>query len=556
MKKAKTKRNVVKPLGFAAEDGSGAKVGRAKRFGAGANDVIIIGAMVIIALALSVGLYAQTGLSLGLAVIAGGAALLVMLSLHLLARRIYGLDTRVGILEKRVDKIDGAGATNDDQAVTPLSSKSLDAEPQVALATPELDLPASESPSDLIGQAEVEPELVDEQARAEPDADPQSDTAVEAEGAYLRPVTETSPTLGPSSRVQPNVVDGLVRQLAQELGSRRVEDDDVERNATDDPTEEVHEDRAASEASDADPLMAEAAEEKDSDTEPAMTETAAAELETDAAAEDRSPSLPPSAELPVSDERDGVPAEIIVAAAQRGSVDLYLQPILTLSDRKVAHFEVLPRLRSPSGALILPADYAQVAETCGVITLIDQAILGRTAHVLKKLKAGGQPHAIFCKPSLRALTDPDFLRDFVRFMKGFKDVAGDVVIEVDADTLASNREKLVDDLAVLQRIGIRLSLSDPEDLLSATSLLTALDFSFLRMDAKSLGEFLTADEDGVMTFTERTQGAGVEVIVDHVDDDRALADTVASKASLVQGNLFSEPKPLLPSGQEERTKAA
>ena len=43
--------------------------------------------------------------------------------------------------------------------------------------------------------------------------------------------------------------------------------------------------------------------------------------------------------------------------------DLYLQPIVTLPQRKVRYYEAFTRLRSEDGTLLLPADFLKAAES-------------------------------------------------------------------------------------------------------------------------------------------------------------------------------------------------
>src|SRR5205085_2965705 len=59
----------------------------------------------------------------------------------------------------------------------------------------------------------------------------------------------------------------------------------------------------------------------------------------------------------------------IIAAIRRAvdasRVDLYLQPIVTLPQRKVRYYEALTRLRGEDGELIVPSDFLGYAESGG-----------------------------------------------------------------------------------------------------------------------------------------------------------------------------------------------
>ena len=49
--------------------------------------------------------------------------------------------------------------------------------------------------------------------------------------------------------------------------------------------------------------------------------------------------------------------EIIRRALEENRVDLYLQPVVSLPQRKLRFYEALSRLRSEDGAIIMPAQY-------------------------------------------------------------------------------------------------------------------------------------------------------------------------------------------------------
>ncbi len=503
-----------------------------------AKIVIVVVAIVIVAVAFGIGLHAQANLSAGLASIAAICALIAMISFHLLVARVDGIATKVGSIEKRFDAMTSGLSLHQTSAseFPPTGQQSSQVETRSAARR------ALVSESDTLSPEEgVRHDAVRDQSHEVATQSPSlSSYETSKEGAEI------------TNRMKSNVVDGLVRQLAHELDTRSssMQKDqaggDVRITLPPQDVDNIEKDVASSLAeADTPRLQASGVD----DGVLAESETITNEkLET---LEDQQP----------SDKADGyrqhhVPADIIISAAQAGHVELFLQPILKLPERRVAQFEVLPRLRASSGEMILPTDYAETAEANGVITLIDQAMLGRTAQVLKKLKAGGQIHPIFCSPSLRALTDADFLRDFVLFMKGFKEVTGDIVIEVSEKALAMQREKLVDDLAALHRIGIRLAVSDVGHPQKAIELISGLEFSYIKVSAGVLKEHLLCNPETDDTIVKEARANSVELIVDEVDSDQALADAVAVSAQFAQGDLFSKPMPLLPDDVEERNRAA
>ncbi|HSV02956.1 MAG TPA: EAL domain-containing protein, partial [Phenylobacterium sp.] len=69
--------------------------------------------------------------------------------------------------------------------------------------------------------------------------------------------------------------------------------------------------------------------------------------------------------------------ETVRAALTENRVDLYLQPILALPQRRTVFYESFSRLRDESGRVLMPAEYLAVAEPAGLVTAIDNLLLFR-----------------------------------------------------------------------------------------------------------------------------------------------------------------------------------
>jgi cyclic-di-GMP phosphodiesterase TipF (flagellum assembly factor) len=118
---------------------------------------------------------------------------------------------------------------------------------------------------------------------------------------------------------------------------------------------------------------------------PQPIETPAPAVATIAAPDEAPAPAEAKADPAVQTEQSGVfkgkTSEEIVAiireAVDANRIDLYLQPILTLPQRKVRYYESMTRLRMPDGTLILPADFLKHAEAAGLMPQIDNLMLFR-----------------------------------------------------------------------------------------------------------------------------------------------------------------------------------
>ena len=69
--------------------------------------------------------------------------------------------------------------------------------------------------------------------------------------------------------------------------------------------------------------------------------------------------------------------DTIRASLEENRVDLYLQPIVSLPQRKLRYYEALSRLRAEDGSVIMPAQYIKVAAPAGLMSVVDNLLLFR-----------------------------------------------------------------------------------------------------------------------------------------------------------------------------------
>src|SRR5690606_38933564 len=66
---------------------------------------------------------------------------------------------------------------------------------------------------------------------------------------------------------------------------------------------------------------------------------------------------------------------MIAQAADANRIDLYLQPVVTLPQRKVRFYEALSRLRTEDGEIIPAVDFVDIAQSAGLMPKIDNMLV-------------------------------------------------------------------------------------------------------------------------------------------------------------------------------------
>ncbi len=249
--------------------------------------------------------------------------------------------------------------------------------------------------------------------------------------------------------------------------------------------------------------------------------------------------LPPGFMPPVAEnlERETV-LDIVRAALRDDRVDLALQPIVSLPQRKRRFYECFSRLRTEGGAMILPEQYIALAEQAGLITAIDNLLLFRCVQLVRKIHSRNENIDFFCNISPHTLTDQNFITDFVDFLEGNRALASHLVFEfgqADFARWSKAGARLLDRLAVL---GCRFSLDQVENLDFDAAELAARHVAFIKIEGDRL---LAAVEDniGILRALRRHR---IDLIVTKVEDESRLLEILDYDVDFGQGFLFGEPR--------------
>ena len=239
--------------------------------------------------------------------------------------------------------------------------------------------------------------------------------------------------------------------------------------------------------------------------------------------------------------------EMIRSSLEEDRADLYLQPIVTLPQRRTRFYEGLTRLRGPEGQLIMPADYTRVAEPAGMMSTVDNLLLLRCVHVVRQLRERGDMTAVFCNMSAHSIMDSNFFDQFISFMEQNKDLSSQLIIELSQDTLARLGEPEQKNLMSLSMLGFRFSLDRVTSLKFGMPRLKAFGFCFIKVPAM----LLLGRNDGHANADIHPSDLGellgrydIELIAEHIEDEGTVRHVQDFDVSCAQGYLFGHPRPV------------
>jgi cyclic-di-GMP phosphodiesterase TipF (flagellum assembly factor) len=236
--------------------------------------------------------------------------------------------------------------------------------------------------------------------------------------------------------------------------------------------------------------------------------------------------------------------ETIRSSLEQNRVDLYLQPIVSLPQRKLRYYEALSRLRDEQGHVIMPAQYMQVAGQAGLMSVVDNLLLFRCVQIVRRLTQKSREIGIFCNISGDTLADREFFPQFLDYMRVNRDLAGHIIFEFSQDAVAAAGVEGEKNLAALATMGFALSMDHVDNLRLDFLRLKAIGFRHLKIRAGAMVQGLSGTGSHVAAedFKKLLTRHGLNLIAERVEDEKTVVQLLDYAVDYAQGYLFGEPR--------------
>ena len=250
-----------------------------------------------------------------------------------------------------------------------------------------------------------------------------------------------------------------------------------------------------------------------------------------------------SAPLARSD-RDAVGRAVRKAVAT-DEIELHLQPVVTLPQRKLRYYEALARLKTDSGELVAAGEFLSEAEATAVMPRIDYLAAARSVQIVRRLLLQKREVGLFCNLSAATLADPGFSR-FLELMDANRAIAAALVFEFPQSAVRAMGAVEHASLAALAERGFRFSMDNLTDLRVNARELNERGFRFVKLPAPLLFNRLGAVAADIRPadFSESLGRFGIDLIADRIEHENTVIDLLDYDVRFGQGLLFSPPRPL------------
>ena len=224
-------------------------------------------------------------------------------------------------------------------------------------------------------------------------------------------------------------------------------------------------------------------------------------------------------------------------AIDENRLDIYLQPMVTLPQRKVRYYEAVTRLRDERDQVLAADDFIEAAESAGLIGRIDHMVMLRCVQVLRRLMIRSKDVGVFCNVSAATLASPAHFTQCLDFLEANRALAPSFVLEFKQATFRNLGPVESENLAALSQRGYRFSIDHVSDLRLEPRELADRGVRFIKVPAALLLDTRQSATSDIhpSDLSDLLGRFGIDLIAERIEGERSVVDLLDYDVRFGQG---------------------
>lgn len=222
---------------------------------------------------------------------------------------------------------------------------------------------------------------------------------------------------------------------------------------------------------------------------------------------------------------------------------LNFQPMISLTGDPNEHYEVLMRMKAPTGEIVAPDQFMGIAEEHGLLPDLDRWVIGRTISLLAERRKAGKETTLFVKVSPSSLVDGD-LHNYIGSQLKAHAVPGEhLVLQLPESKIFAHLRPLQAFQKIVAGFGCKLCLEQFGTSLNSFQMLTHFDPAILKIDRSFIADLAKNPESQkkVREFVAKARELGKQTVAEFVSDAASMTVLFSIGVDLVQGNFLAPP---------------
>jgi cyclic-di-GMP phosphodiesterase, flagellum assembly factor TipF len=250
-----------------------------------------------------------------------------------------------------------------------------------------------------------------------------------------------------------------------------------------------------------------------------------------------------------------IPLEMVREALEDNRLVHFIEPIVTLPQRRVHGYDLVPRLALEDGEYAGPEDFLP-RRANDVLRHIEDLAVNEAITIARRARTAGQPASFYATISRATLADPVSVEEIAVSLDANRAIAPNIVLnlrQADWQALLPAEKACI---AAIVKTGAGISLTDARSLRVDFAELAGEGVRSLRIDAErfttepqSFTDFHTAD---ISAFVARF---GITLIATGIRNEQHILNLLEDGFTLAQGPHIAGPGPVRTDLTLERNRA-
>lgn len=233
-----------------------------------------------------------------------------------------------------------------------------------------------------------------------------------------------------------------------------------------------------------------------------------------------------------------------VRACDENRIEIFLQPKISVSEKKAVGAEALVRMRNRDGELIPPVRFVPVLEDTGMIGKLDDIMLDKTfAFQRQCIDNGIHPVPISVNISRQRFTSEGLLNYVMELQERYDIDSSLVELEILETTFIDALDAMIDVINALREKGFRINVDDFGSGYSSLNQIANIPADIIKFDRVFASRSLKNDKGRqvIKSLIEMLKMVDYDLVFEGVETKEELDTVVSYGCDVIQGFYFDKP---------------
>lgn len=233
-------------------------------------------------------------------------------------------------------------------------------------------------------------------------------------------------------------------------------------------------------------------------------------------------------------------------ALEKGQLEVFYQPRLSLQDDRLDAAEALVRWHHPQQGLLTPAHFIALAEETGLIVALGEFVLRQACRQARQWQLDGLASIrVSVNLSAKQLRQGNLVSLVRQTLEETGLPAAMLELELTESQLLDDVENAINICTQLRALGVKLAIDDFGTGYSSLSYLKRFPVDYVKIDKTFISELDQSSEDTaiIRAIIAMVHGLELEVVAEGVETQAQMDFLKEQRCDEIQGYLISRPVP-------------